>query len=165
MEFITKLPSGQTWWNVASSHCGSWQQQSYACPAQPSSKVEESSCHHPPAASSGQPASGTNGTNGTKRRMLWDMVLATHDTCYELYNSEQKRFAEGMIREMLKEFVLDPMTQKYFGPKKCRLIYSCLSNNPIQKENYRPFQEFLEFVLDIHVSQIHQDRHGNWFVI
>lgn len=165
ISIISKLPVGGAWWesNIPATLREGWEQ----CAYHDSSSTEFADATEVTDGTIGtkqQVIQQTSAEPRPKRRLLWDAILEKLDSCYGLYNGEQRKCAIRMIQEKFQGFVLSPTASQKFGPKKCRILNSWLSRNPMKAVDYDTIYEFLGFMLDMTDIRIVQERYGDWYL-
>jgi hypothetical protein len=93
------------------------------------------------------------------RLQVWDPILRHVDDMYDMYTPSMKKCAKEMFIEKTKEFITSREGSQYLGPKKCRDIMSCITNNKGWGES---FWWYISYILDVtvHVQSVH-DKDAN----
>jgi hypothetical protein len=165
-EWMSKFPCGGSWWKVQHPAASEWQQAFYegtvvervpppssAAPVQPSHPTREARKHE----------HMQDRTRGMVP--VCEYIMDAIDPCASLYTVTQKLDAVQWLKQRLFNFVSSD-AHMYLGPKKSRVLSTCLSGNP-SKVDYEPIvREFITLLLGeaVQATALHLDRRGQWFV-
>jgi len=83
-----------------------------------------------------------------RRVQIWEPILRCIDDMYDMYSPSMKKCAKEMFIEKTKEFITCGEGSQYLGPKKCRDIMSCITNNKGWCES---FWWYISYILDVQV--------------